>query len=125
MDNMGLLTKSSSEKMSRFLCPDYDGIARDHPFFKTLRRTIFRKPTLSTVLLGFRFGELDCLQLKLELFEIPCLIFLFGGEYPKVSRYRDQSVESVFLDAGLAIAADIATQIALHLVFEEGDDFTV
>ena len=45
---MDLLTKSSSEKLSKFLCPDYDGITEKHPHFKTFVEYIFRKPTLST-----------------------------------------------------------------------------
>ena len=47
-DKMDLLTKSSSEKLSKFLCPDYDGITEKHPHFKTFVEYIFRKPTLST-----------------------------------------------------------------------------
>ena len=42
------MTKSSSEKLSKFLCPDYDGITEKHPHFKTFVEYIFRKPTLST-----------------------------------------------------------------------------
>ena len=33
---------------------------------------------------GFRFGKLDRLQLKFELFEIECLILHFCEERPKV-----------------------------------------
>ena len=40
---MELLTKSSAEKLSRFLCPDYDGIAKKHPLFKTFKRGAFQK----------------------------------------------------------------------------------
>ena len=32
---------------------------------------------------GVRFGTLDRLQLKFELFEIECLILLFCEEHPK------------------------------------------
>jgi len=51
---LDLLTKSSSEKLSKFLCPDYDGITEKHPHFKTFVEYIFRKPTLSTA--PFRDG---------------------------------------------------------------------
>ena len=39
--------------------------------------------------LGFRFGNSDCLQLKFELFEILCLILIFGEKHPKVLYRKD------------------------------------